>query len=51
MQTLVMTGLIPNASHGVTIQPKDSGNIVAISTSGAGAGAVADAAGVLDIAL
>jgi uncharacterized repeat protein (TIGR02543 family) len=49
VQTLLVTGLAPNNSYGISVQPNGSGNVVSIAAGGVGA--TTDAAGVLDLPL
>jgi len=49
VQTLLVTGLTPGASYGVTILPNGSGYVVTVTPGGVGA--ISDAAGVLNITL
>jgi hypothetical protein len=48
VHTVIVTGLTPNTSYGVTIQTGGNGNAIAVSAGGAGA--TSDSAGVLLIA-
>ena len=45
VHTLLVTGLAPNTAYGVGVQAQGAGNVVTVSPGGAGA--IADAAGVL----
>jgi hypothetical protein len=47
--TLLVTGLTPGASYGVTVQAGGSGNVVTVTVGGTGA--IADAAGVVALSL
>jgi hypothetical protein len=49
VHSVFVTGLVPNASYGVTVQAAGSGHTIAIAASGAGA--ATDAAGVMQLSL